>query len=243
MRAFVTTSWDDGGAFDLKLAEMLRHHEVAGSFYWTVGSERFPLPSQTITDAILALDMEIGSHTMSHPDLTAIGAEALRWELEESKVRLEALTGRDVSSFCYPFGRFNRKASEAVAAAGYRLGRTTVGFRKDLGSDPFEMPVSIQLYPHSRRVHASHAVKERNGIGLARWLTSYRAGTDLVALTATALEEIRKTGGILHLWGHSWELEEYDLWETLEQILRTVADHEDISYVTNEELMTAGGSE
>ena len=242
MRAYVTTSWDDGGIFDLRLAELLSEHGVGGTFYWTLDWDRFPLPTSGEAETILSLGVEIGSHTMTHPDLTAIDDDALRWELSESKVRLEDLTGDEVSSFCYPFGYFNRQASEAVAAAGYRLGRTTVGFRKDLGSDPFQMPVSIQLYPHGRRVHVTHALKERNGIGLSRWLTAYRAGGDLASLTTTALDEIRRTGGVLHLWGHSWELEEFDLWESVEVILETVAGHDDVAYVTNGELMAAEGS-
>ena len=243
MRPYVTTSWDDGGVFDLKLAELLRGYGVAGTLYWTVDFDRFPLPSPKDAEEILSLGMEIGSHTMTHPDLTAIDDEALRWELSESKVRLEALTGSEISSFCYPFGYFNRRASEAVDAAGYLLGRTTVGFRKDLGSDPFQMPVSIQLYPHGRRVHVTHALKERNGIGLGRWLTAYKADSDLVSLAATALDEIRRTGGVLHLWGHSWELEEFDLWERVEVILETVAQHDDVAYVTNGQLMAAAGAD
>lgn len=242
MRPYVTTSWDDGDVLDLRLAELLRRYGVSGTLYWSADADRFPLPKPKEAEEILALGMEIGSHTMTHPDLTAIDDDALRWELAESKVRLESFTGREISSFCYPFGYFNRRASEAVEAAGYLLGRTTVGFRKDLGPDPFQMPVSIQLYPHGRRVHVTHALKERNGIGLTRWLTAYRAGSDLAALTATALDEIRGTGGVLHLWGHSWELEEFELWESLEVILETIAGHDDVSYVTNGELMIAAGS-
>jgi hypothetical protein len=242
MKPYVTTSWDDGGAFDLKLAEMLRAYGVGGTFYWTVDSDRLPLPSDDEAQKIQDLDIEVGSHTMTHPDLTAIDAETLRWEMTESKARLEEMTGGEISSFCYPFGYFNRQVCEAAAAAGYRLGRTTLGFRKDLGSDPFHMPVSIQLFPHGRRVHLTHALKERNGSGLGRWLTAYRAGSDLAALTETALDEIRRTGGVLHLWGHSWELEEYELWKSLEVILETVAGHDDVSYVTNGELMSVAGT-
>jgi peptidoglycan/xylan/chitin deacetylase (PgdA/CDA1 family) len=237
MSAYVTTSWDDGGAFDLRLAERLREHGVSGTFYWTVDAERFVMPGASEAEEILALGMEIGSHTMTHPDVTAIEADVLQWELEESKKQLEALTGREVSSFCYPFGHFNDRAGAAVASAGYRLARTAVGFRNDLGSDPFQMPVTIHVYPHGRRVHASHALKEKNIIGLARWLTSYKAGTDLVALTEAALDELENKGGILHLWGHSWELEELGLWDTLDELLQMVSDRPGITHVTNAELM------
>jgi hypothetical protein len=89
----------------------------------------------------------------------------------------------------------------------------------------------------------THALKERNGIGLGRWLTAYRAGSDLASLTATALDEIRRSGGVLHLWGHSWELEEFDLWDMVKVILETVARHDDVAYVTNGELMAVAGTD
>ena len=243
MRAYVTTSWDDGGEFDGKLAERLAAHGVLGTFYWTVDSARFPLPPSSDVADILDLGMEIGSHTMSHPDVTAIAANDLRWELTESKSRLEELTEQDVSSFCYPFGYFNRRSAAAVADAGYRLARTTVGFRDGLGQDPYQMPVTIQLYPHGRRVHVTHAVKERNVIGLGRWLSAYRAGADPVSLVETALTGLRRDGGVLHLWGHSWELEETGLWPTLDQILELVSGDDQIRYVTNGQLMSAGAGE
>jgi hypothetical protein len=241
MRAYVTTSWDDGGALDLKLAERLKEHAVPGTFYWTVDSERFRLPGKDDAQEIVDLGMEVGSHTMTHPDLTAIEGEELRWELAESKERLEDLTGHEVTSFCYPFGYFNRTARDAVQAAGYALGRTTVGFRRDLGSDPFLMPVSIQVYPHGRRVHVAHAVKEANAVGLARWATTYRARTDLLSLTQAALDEVTRTGGVVHLWGHSWELEHNDLWGSFDEVLRLVSGYPGIDFVTNRQLMTAAG--
>ncbi len=243
MRAYVTTSWDDGGAFDLKLAERLSEHAMPGTFYWTVDSERFPLPDGQVAREIVGLGMEIGSHTMTHPDLTAIEGEQLRWELTESRKRLEDLTGAAVTSFCYPFGYFNRTARDAVEAAGYALGRTTVGFRRDIGSDPFLMPVSIQIYPHGRRVHVTHAVKERNAVGLARWATTYRTRTDLRSLTQAALEEVTRTGGVVHLWGHSWELEENDLWGSFDEVLGLMSGRPDVEFVTNAELVRLAGED
>jgi len=239
MRSYVTTSWDDGGEFDLRLADRLRKHGVSGTFYWTVDSERFVMPSHETAEEILAFGMEIGSHTMTHPDVTAIEPDILRWELEESKTRLEAFTGREVSSFCYPFGYFDDRSAAAVAAAGYRLARTAMGFRNDVGPDPFKMPVTIHMYQHGRRVHLTHALKERNTVGLGRWLTAYKAGADLVALTQAALDEMETKGGVLHLWGHSWELEEFGLWGALDDVLDVIAERPNLTHLTNGELSSS----
>jgi hypothetical protein len=70
-----------------------------------------------------ASGIEIGSHTRSHPRLSLTSRADLVRELVESKVRLEAVTGLSVTSFCYPFGRpedLNERIRGAVRAAGYR---------------------------------------------------------------------------------------------------------------------------
>jgi peptidoglycan/xylan/chitin deacetylase (PgdA/CDA1 family) len=234
--AYVTTSWDDGGVHDIRLAHALRSRGLTGTFYWTVDSERFPLPSASDRAEIASLGIEVGSHTMTHPDLRAVDDDSLRWELVESKRRLEDLTGLPVPSFCYPFGYFDDRACSAVGSAGYELGRTTMGFRTDLGQDRYRLPTTIQAYPHGRRVHVTHSLKEGNVKGLAMWLSAYRARSDLIALTRTALDRICTSGGVLHLWGHSWEVDAFDLWDTLDAVFTVVSERDDVVHVSNGEL-------
>jgi peptidoglycan/xylan/chitin deacetylase (PgdA/CDA1 family) len=66
--------------------------------------------------------IEIGSHTCSHLRLSLASKVELARELVESKRRLEDVTGREVRSFCYPFGRpedLNETVRGAVVDAGY----------------------------------------------------------------------------------------------------------------------------
>ncbi len=237
MTAFVTTSWDDGGDQDARLAQMLRSHGVAGTLYWTVESDRFPLPSASLRAEIIGTGIEIGSHTMTHPDMRKLTKPELAWELTESKRRLEAMLGELVPSFCYPFGHFNRSAREAVAAAGYALGRTTSSFRTDLGADPYRLPTTLQVYPHPRRVHVTHSLKTRNVRGLGSWAWQHHGESDILRLTERAMDLVMTSGGVLHLWGHSWELEEFGLWKTLDRMLEIVANRQGVSYVTNGQLI------
>ena len=174
---------------------------------------------------------------MTHPDLRAIDDETLRWELVESKRRLEDLTQGPIPSFCYPFGYFDDRACSAVEAAGYDLGRTTMGFRTDVGSDVYRTPTTIQVYPHGARVHLTHSLKEGNVKGLAMWLSAFRGRSDLVALARTAIARVIADGGVLHLWGHSWEIEEFDLWDTLDAVLAVVGGRTDVAYVPNRMLL------
>ena len=62
------------------------------------------------------------SHTMRHADLARLPLEEARWELNESKKRLEDKLGREMVGFAYPYGagalvpQVRRLAREA----GYR---------------------------------------------------------------------------------------------------------------------------
>ncbi len=65
--------------------------------------------------------VEIGSHTMSHPDLSMLTGDALTRELQESKQSLEKLLEREVFSLSVPFGSYNQETLRAAREAGYRL--------------------------------------------------------------------------------------------------------------------------
>lgn len=69
--------------------------------------------------------IEVGSHTLSHPDLTKITADKAKTEIENSKVGLEALLGGRIISFCYPSGKFSDATELLVKEAGYSYAVTT----------------------------------------------------------------------------------------------------------------------
>jgi peptidoglycan/xylan/chitin deacetylase (PgdA/CDA1 family) len=79
--------------------------------------------------------LEIGAHTLTHPDLTRLTATQIASEVLESRARIEDRLGVPVSSFAYPFGRYDRRSLELArshfaAACSDRLG--LAGPRSDL---------------------------------------------------------------------------------------------------------------
>ncbi len=220
---------------------MLAERGMKGTFYWPVASDHphYQLPSTRVATDLLSSGMEIGSHTVTHPLLTRIPADRVRSELVESKARLEEHIGRRVDAFCYPAGYYDRRVRDATEAAGYRLARTTVGLRIDAGFDPFLMPVTLQLFPHGRRVHLTHSLRRRNLRGLLTWVGRFHGTADLERLTDAALDLVVDVGGVFHLWGHSWELEENDLWSMLAALLDRISERPGIRHVTNGEVVNA----
>lgn len=66
---------------------------------------------------------EIGSHTLTHPDLRTLSDADLRREVEESR---RAPDGQLFESFCYPSGFYDGRVLRAVREAGYLSAVTTL---------------------------------------------------------------------------------------------------------------------
>lgn len=81
--------------------------------------------------------MDFGSHTMRHRCLTEIPLEDARWEIAESKRRLEDALGREVCAFAYPYGAgaYAPEVRRAVREAGYRF---DFGVKQGISALPWE---------------------------------------------------------------------------------------------------------
>jgi len=84
-----------------------------------------------------ASGMEIGAHTCTHPDLTSIDRPAVSSEVAGSKAELEDRLGMAVTSFAYPFGRWNEVVVDVVRSAGFTLACGVRPGWVDTGSEPF----------------------------------------------------------------------------------------------------------
>jgi len=64
---------------------------------------------------------EIGSHSVTHSLFTAkyMNESKINFELKQSKIYLEGITGKPVNSFCFPSGYHNSKAIELAKDNGY----------------------------------------------------------------------------------------------------------------------------
>lgn len=79
------------------------------------------------------------SHTATHPNLTGLSQEQLRWEFETSNKALEDLTGRPVKALCYPTGAYSNLVL-SVAKDYYSFAYTTVSTSSTAGYPLLELP-------------------------------------------------------------------------------------------------------
>ncbi len=70
--------------------------------------------------------ISVGSHTLTHPRLPSLSEMSARRELTESRIKLEQLLGRPVTTFSFPYGAFNAQLVEWCRDAGYKRVFTTL---------------------------------------------------------------------------------------------------------------------
>jgi peptidoglycan/xylan/chitin deacetylase (PgdA/CDA1 family) len=98
--------------------------------------------------------IEIGSHTLSHPDLTTLSDEQAHFQIFDSKKQIEAIVNKNVISFCYPAGKYNDKIENMVKEAGYLYATTTKA-----GVAEFKTPFALSRHRMNSDTNISGYIK------------------------------------------------------------------------------------
>jgi peptidoglycan-N-acetylglucosamine deacetylase len=230
----VTTSWDDGHPCDLRLAETLAARSLSATFYVPLaGEDGKPVLKDESLRSLLTQGFEIGAHTMTHKILTGLTRDELWREVRGSKLELEDRLGTEMRMFCYPRGRYNLKVLDSVRKSGFAGARTTRMLSRTLDFGRFEMPTSLQAFPHPPVNYLKNLGKRRDLLGIRQYLRKYLLCRNWVELGKKRFDEVICDGGIWHLYGHSWELEELGLWSQLEELLDYVSGRRHVIYADN----------
>ncbi|GGZ17815.1 polysaccharide deacetylase family protein [Streptomyces poonensis] len=166
-RGLVGLTFDDGYAdFVDHALPVLRRHGCGATLFvlpgrldgvnaWDpIGPRKQLLGKRGIRVAAATEGIEIGSHGLTHVDLTKADDRTLRAEVAGSRAVLSELVGAPVQGFCYPYGTVDQRAVRTVRDAGYAYACAV-----DLGplSGPYALPrVHVGERDTSWRLHLKH---------------------------------------------------------------------------------------
>jgi peptidoglycan/xylan/chitin deacetylase (PgdA/CDA1 family) len=130
------------------LPEEARRHALDELRRWADGAvidadHSAPLSAEEVVRLASGGLVEVGSHTVTHPVLSAISADAQFAEIHRSKMHLDEILGSPVASFAYPFGSRSDYTGETVAAirrAGFRRACSNFPDLVTPGTDTFQLP-------------------------------------------------------------------------------------------------------
>jgi peptidoglycan/xylan/chitin deacetylase (PgdA/CDA1 family) len=120
----IILSFDDGydDFYTLAYPALKKYHYTAVLAMITGKIDKPGFLSSKQLREISDYGIEIFSHTVSHPDLSKTAGQ--RAEIFDSKKVLENLTGKAVTGFVYPSGKFNAETLKLLDEAGYKIAFT-----------------------------------------------------------------------------------------------------------------------
>jgi hypothetical protein len=223
MMPLFTCSIDDGHPSDLKMAELLARHGLHATFFIPIRNREGPPVLAGSDMRALAARFEIGSHTHDHCYLSRISPATALHQIKAGKQRLEDEIGKPAAGFCYPGGEFNTAHAQMVRACGFEYARTTVNLLFDAGDKRFEMPTTIQFYPHRWQVYLRNYLRAGCWNRRTAALRLALRHDDWVQRIFALFDFCCEHGALFHLWAHSMEIDRLDAWSELGSFMAHVA--------------------
>ena len=171
--------------------------------------------------------------------------------------------------FCYPYGCYDESIVNAVRKAGFHGARTVKRFCIARPSNPHEMNTTVHMQPLTPTAQRSRIgfiwpppllrlrpsslnpplvpplVRDYLDLRKELKVSAYYL-KDWRSLARSIFDFSLRSGGVFHLWGHSWVIEKFDMWEDLENILGYISGRRACTYATNGEVLAqpaAGASQ
>ncbi|CCO48812.1 putative Glycosyltransferase fused with Polysaccharide deacetylase [Vibrio nigripulchritudo SOn1] len=92
--------------------------------------------------------VEVGGHTLTHPKLSQLDEAQQRHEIKANKEELEALLGKSLTSFAYPYGDHNEDTKRISKELGYDFSVATNSGPHALHQDPYQIR-RIAIFPRT----------------------------------------------------------------------------------------------
>jgi len=156
-RPTVAITFDDGYAENSEFAlPLLLERRIPFTYFVTIRNvveqrpfvhdcnlgQPLPVDSLETIQALAAIGVDIGCHTLTHPDCGSLNDTLLHHEIVDAGKELEDHLGRSVPHFAFPFGQYQnmtRRGFELCRQTGYRAVCSAYGGMNAIGQDSFHL--------------------------------------------------------------------------------------------------------
>jgi peptidoglycan/xylan/chitin deacetylase (PgdA/CDA1 family) len=218
-RKAVTLSYDDGVVYDRKLIEIMDKNGLKGTF--NINSGMFGkepggrrLTKEEAYELYANSPHEVAVHGFYHLALAETEQSVAVRDVIKDREELEETFGRVIKGMAYAYGSVDDKVVEALKTCGISYSRTVVS------TEAFAIPEDWLRMP----------------------ATCHHNNPRLMELAKTFVETendkkyTRNNPMLFYLWGHSYEFNDNDNWEIIEELAEYIGNREEIWYATNGEI-------
>lgn len=199
LRKAVVFSFDDGRVHDRRLVDIMNDSGLRGTFHLNSGVFGKEGYIEKSEVAELFKGHEVSAHSVTHPFLQQTPNELIIKEMIEDRAALEELTGQVVRGMSYPFGTYDDRVVAMLPGLGIEYARTVNSH------GGFHMPEDLLRW-HPTCHHKEMAEKTEAFLSS----TPYFSYMEL-----------------LFIWGHSYEFQDDDNWELMEETGKRLGSRKD----------------
>ena len=208
----LTFSYDDGVIADKRLADILRKNGLKGTFNinsGSIGKYPYKLTEEEVIATYTPDAFEVACHGVMHATATYCDTAALCGDIFEDRKNLESLLKQRINGMAYANGDFPDYFVDICRSCGIYYSRTTVATHN------FSLPNDwLRLHP-----------------------TCHHKDPDLNNLADRFLNtNVIRAPYMFYVWGHSYEFDNDNNWDLIENFAKKMSNHEDVWYATNMEL-------
>ncbi len=213
----LTMSYDDGKVTDERLVEIFNKNGIRGTFNLNYGimttEGAYAVKSPRLKpdrEKTLYAGHEIATHTFTHPTIARCPRAAVAAEIIKDRTGLEELTGEIIRGHAYPNGSYSKDIEELFSSLGIAYGRV-VETKAD-----FELPDNPM-----------------------EWKATCHHNDPKLMEYGRYLAELNKPQylKLMYVWGHSYEFDDKDNWNVIEEFCEYMGGRDDIWYATNIEII------
>lgn len=224
----VTFSYDDGVTQDIRLAEIFDKYGLKATFNHM--SDAFKgsrlLPKETIVEKFINKGHEIAVHGAFHKASGGVSYTSGIADVLDCRRELESKYGMIIRGMAYPDSGLAHRSTiteyegvrDYLKKLGIAYARTTVN---TYGAERFDLPTD--WYKWNPTAH-------HNDKDIFETIEKF-VSFDMPSATVT-----RRWPMLLYIWGHSYEFDNNNNWDRIEQICQGVSGKDDVWYATNIEI-------
>lgn len=225
-KKYFTISFDDGITQDKRIIEIYNKYNFKGTFFintglfgenWTWVGQTLGMPSLshlrwTVDEFKTGIydGQDVESHTFQHPSLKDYSKNAVINQVEVDITNIYDLTGICPVGMAWPGGdtEYTKTTMEIVRD------NTSAKFaRATTATNGFKLPKSFLKWQPTCSITENAVLK----------------------LAEKFLEKEAESDMLFYVWGHGYELDYYDIWDRLDQLIKMMTEAEDVICVTNAE--------
>ncbi len=203
-------SYDDGRIADRRLVGIFNKYGIRGTFHINSGrmvNDEFVTLSEVGT---LYAGHEVSTHMLTHPYATDMPSCGITKEIELDRSALEKACGYIIRGMSYPYGNYDSRVIDILRHAGMEYSRTVSSTQK------FSIPEDFM-----------------------RWHPTCHHNANIVEKAETFLKPQGKykRPELFYVWGHSYEFDNDNNWDMIEEFCKKVSGNESVWYATNIEIV------